>query len=548
MSLFQIFDLRDSDLAHEVDYAETFLKFKKFLRKNGKSKKSIDQTLVTFLEAIPHTNTENEKKIQTLVEKNAYVTHFRGEHDFFMNIFDFALTGTKTWEESEILLNQAQEKFNFDESISSNYLNFYKRITQVGHEIGPKDNVSLPEILISPKYPLDVKSHKTKEEFWKNLAQLYDEFNNQNRSNEPGIFNKNHPNHKTLLKMNDLCQKYFEETCGNKENTQYLLRVFNYLKAFSKILYIEQNSSDIISKGKNSSFFDILNFNRSELTGKILFERHLDPTEFEKYFGKLKLDFLYHVVGNCFPTINLHVQENVTIEELYHDNMLYIPSRSIIVYIQKRNWLLAFILNEMYKVEGVKIDISEIRLRTFFNYLKMPRIQHLKAIFDKNEIIAALQNCINAQKVKLFFREQIVEHDLVSIHSQNSSNSDGLETGEEIQEDTKTTNWKTLYDIIESIPESQMKKKSDLMFCKDNVLVNMVQDGFEPEFYKYANFISNRDLRIDTILNNFKKWPGQFAADIIKSEISRFDCLLDSKIETLRDWLQHVELNDEVIV
>ncbi|XP_044264148.1 zinc finger FYVE domain-containing protein 26 [Tribolium madens] len=504
--VIEIFDLRDSDLANEVNYAEIFLKFRKTPRKNAKS-------VVEFFES-------------------------NSPHDLFTNIFDLAITGTQTWDQSEILLNLSGEKLNSDETLS----NFYKRVSEIGHEVGPKDNVSLPEILISPNYPLDVASYRAKEAFFEDLARLYDEFNTQNRPNDPGNFNKNHPNHKTFLKMNDLVVKYLQD----RETTQYLLRIFNYLKAFSKILYIEQNSSDIISKGKNTSYFDIFNFNRSELTGKLLFERQLDPTEFEKYFGKLKLDFLYHVVGNCFPTINLHVQENVTIEELYHDNMLYIPSRSIIIYIQKRNWLLAFILNEMYKVEGVKIDISEVRLRTFFNYLKSPRIQHLKAIFDKNDIIAALQNCINAQKVKLYFRERIVEHDLVSIQSQNSSNSDGFETGEEIQEDAKTTNWRTLYDIIESIPENQMKKKSDLIICKDNVLVNMVQDGFEPEYYKYAYFIANRDLRIDTILNNFKKWPGKFAGDIIKSEISRFDCLMDSKMETLRDWLQQIELNEEL--
>nr|XP_008195345.1 PREDICTED: zinc finger FYVE domain-containing protein 26 homolog isoform X2 [Tribolium castaneum] len=510
--VIEIFDLRDSDLAQQVNYSETFLKFRKFLRKNGK----LAQTVTEFFES----NSPNE---------------------IFTNIFDLAITGTQTWDESEILLNLA-EKFNSDETLPSSYLNFYKRVTEIGHEVGPKDNISLPQILISPNYPLDVNVYKTKVEFFQNLARLYDEFNGQNRPNEPGSFNKNHPNHKTLLKMNELIVNYLQD----RDTTQYLARIFNYLKAFSKILYIEQNSSDIISKGKNSSYFDIFNFNRSELTGKLLFERQLDPTEFEKYFGKLKLDFLYHVVGNCFPTINLHVQENVTIEELYHDNMLYIPSRSIIVYIQKRNWLLAFILNEMYKVEGVKIDISEVRLRTFFNYLKSPRIQHLKALFDKNDIIAALQNCINAQKVKLYFRERIIEHDLVSIQSQNSSNSDGFETGEEIQEDAKTTNWRTLYDIIESIPENQMKKKSDLIICKDNVLVNMVQDGFEPEYYKYAHFITNRDLRIDTILSNFRKWPGKFAADIIKSEISRFDCLMDSKMETLCGWLQQIELNEEL--
>ena len=546
--MLQIFDLRDSDLAHEVTYAESLLAFKKFLRKNGKLKVSIDRSVEDFFqENPPRVNREVEQAMEKLGEKVKHVLHFKSDNETFMNVFDFALTSTKTWEESELLLKLAADKYNLDDSIPSDYRNFYKRITDVAYVVGPKDNVSLPEILTSPQYPLDVTHYNSKEEFYDALGKLYDEFQTQVQNRDPGSFNKNHPSHKTLLKMNDLCQKYLQETSSEKEPIQYLQRTFNYLKAFSRILYIEQNSSDIITKQTNASFFDIFDFNRSELTGKLLFERHLDPTEFEKYFGKLKLDFLYHVVGNCFPTINLHVQENVTVEELYHDNMLYIPSPSIIVYIQKRNWLLAFILSEMYKVEGIKIDISEVRLRTFFNYLKLPKIQHLKAIFEKNDIIAALQNCISAQKVRLYLRQHIVEPDVISIQSAHSNSSEEvLETGVEMLEDTKTTNWKSLYDLIESVPENQMKKKPDLVALRDMVLVNIVQDGFESEYYRYTYYITERDLRIDTIFNNLKRWPGKFASDVIKAEVSRFDCLMDSKVETLRDWLKHIELNEQV--
>ncbi|RZC39217.1 zinc finger FYVE domain-containing protein 26, partial [Asbolus verrucosus] len=538
-----IFNLRDTDIAREVSYAETLLKFKTFLRNNGKLKVSLRKSVEDFFQSNPpHCNKKHEELIGKLSSKFEYVSQFQAKNETFFNLFDLALTETKSREDSETLLRLAQENCNLNTNLSSNFVKFYNKIVDISHNV---DNKSISEILTLPYYPLDPNIYKIKQDFYENLSQLYDNFNDQIKNNEPGILSKNHPNHKTLLKINEICNRYLRDIGTERETTEYLARVFNYLKAFSKILYIEQNTSDIIAKGKHSSFFDIFNFNRSELTGKLLFEKQLDPTEFEKYFGKLKLDFLYHVVGNCFPTINLHVQENVTIEELYHDNMLYIPSQSIIVYIQKRNWLLAFILNEMYKVEGVKIDISEVRLQTFFNYMKMPKIRHLKVLFDKNDIIAALQNCISAQKVRLYFQEQIVEQDLVSIDSQNNSN-DGLETGQEILEDAKTTNWKSLYDIIESIPENQMKKKSDLIALKNNVLINLVQDGFEPEYYKYAHFIVGRDVRIETIFNNFKKWPGQFTMDIIKCEISRFDCVQDTKLETLRDWLQNIELNEKL--
>lgn len=121
---------------------------------------------------------------------------------------------------------------------------------------------------------------------------------------------------------------------GNAEHVPYLSKFFNYLKAFCRILYIEQNNSDIVSKNRNASYFDLIGFNRSELVGKLVFERKMTPAEFEKYFGVLKLDYLYHIIGNCFPTINLHTQENVTKEELYPENRLYIPDKSIITYIK----------------------------------------------------------------------------------------------------------------------------------------------------------------------------------------------------------------------
>jgi hypothetical protein len=286
--LEQISNLRDTDLAHEVTYAESFLKFRKFLRKNGKLKTSVDQSVEDFIRTNPpRVNAEHERIIEKFSEKFDFVAHFRAENETFMNVFDFALTQTTTWEESQLMLILAGKKFSLDTNIKSNYLDFYKKITELARVVGPKDNVSLPEILTSPDYPLDVDIYRKKEDFYQNLERLYDDFVGQVRTNEPGTLNKNHLNHKILLKINELCHRYVRETSKNKEPEQYLLKVFNYLKAFSKILYIEQNSSDIISKGKNTSYFEIFNLNRSELTGKLLFEKQLDPTEFEKYFGKL---------------------------------------------------------------------------------------------------------------------------------------------------------------------------------------------------------------------------------------------------------------------
>ncbi|KAJ8973554.1 hypothetical protein NQ317_018399 [Molorchus minor] len=410
---------------------------------------------------------ERDELVLKLSKEHPLFGHLKNDTELFMNLLDLTITQPTNFSDSQDLWQLTVSYNNLDSNITSTYYRFYNKLQELNNDICYEESITPGEVLISPNY-FNLQKYKREDDFYKDLGTAYDDFQKSLQLNQKGALDINHPSHKIILKLNSLCNDYVDWNLGTKDNVKYLLKLYNYLRAFSKILYIEQDNSDIISKGKRTSFFDLLYHNRAELMGKLLFERHLDPAEFEKYFGKLKLDYLYHVVSNCFPTINLYAQDNITVEELYPENNLYIPSKSIITYIQKRNWLLAFILNEIYKVEGVDMD-----------FYMTPK-----------EIVTALQNDISTQKVSQYLNDQILKHDymMASVHSQQSN--DSLEP-REIEEDAlKSTNWKELFDIIDNIPEIQLRKVAHFFRTEDMILVNIMQDGFEKDYFKSYDLLT----------------------------------------------------------
>ncbi|KAJ8962783.1 hypothetical protein NQ318_001182 [Aromia moschata] len=523
--VIEIFSLDKDLVSSEIKYAETLQNIREKLKRSFKIKalRKVNPNI-----AIPNADITTDK------------------NETFMNLLDLAITQPRQVEDCQIFFQLISENNTLACDITSNYEKFYKKIVDLYENVGKEKCLTPGEVLLSSNY-LNLNRYTKEEEFYNKLAEIYKDFYNSLTVNECGIFDPDHPSHKILLKLNSLCNDYVDWRLGIPENIKYLSKLYNYLKAFSKILYIEQDSSNIISEGKHTSFFNLLYHNRSELTGKLLFERNLDPSEFEKYFGKLKLDYLYHFVGNCFPTINLHTQANVAKEELYPENSLYIPSKSIISYIQKRNWLLAFMLNKIYEIEGVNIDVSEVRIQTFLNYMRLPKIQHLKVLFGDNEIVSALQNDISQQKVSDYLNEQILKNDcLVSSHYSQNSN-DSLETGQEIAEDSlKSTNWKDLFDVIDNIPENQLRRNNILLELRDMILVNIVHDGFETECFKFVQLINDTDIRINTILYNLKNWPDHYCINVIKSEITKLDTIDSSKSAELKMWLRQIQLCQEL--
>ncbi|KAJ8925266.1 hypothetical protein NQ315_009094 [Exocentrus adspersus] len=561
--VLEIFGFKKTFISAEIECIEKFQLLRKELKRyfklcdvqKGDTKTSVPSTesvLITMVENFfkSYTTPFNHEAEQFVTDKSKekkFLDHLKYENEAFMDTFDLAITQPKNVEHCSSLIRLAFDKRNLDKDTYSSYNTFCTKLHNLWKEIGYNKKLTLSDIIISPYHSLDLTVYKNEEDFYVNLAELYKEFNSNMNIDENGFLNSNHPSHKSFLKLDLMCNKFVELSRENEDNVKYLEKLYTYLKAFSKVFYIEQDSSEIVSKGKNVSYFNLLYHNRSGLMGKLLFERHLDPTEFEKYFGKLKLDYLYHVIGNCFPTINLHSQENVSKEELYPENNIYTPSKSIITYILKRNWLLAFILSEMHKIEDVKIDVGEVRVQSFLRYMKLPRVQNLKVLFDDNEITTALQNEISIQKVSHYIDAKILKSDYLTSSQYSQNSNDSFEAAQEILEDViKSTNWKELYDIVDSIPANQLRKASVLTHLKDMILMNLVQDRFEINYFKYVQFISDKDVRLSTILCNLKQWPGNFCIDVIKSEITKFESVQGTHITELKMWLHQIQLCEEL--
>lgn len=522
---FQIFNLEDSYLAKEIQYTASFADLKSIY--DIKPNHAI--ALEFLKKESPLYNEDSETElVPSCLQK---------ENNAFMNMFDFALTHCKGYEDSAVILNEAFKYFVFDSDVEFNYVSFCNKFKLVFEYVGKKQKLSARDLLISSKFTLDVNEYRTEEEFFEQLETLYKKFENDLNVTNSGSLNSSHEAHTTYSKLRELCDRHQSDV----SSAAYLTRLFTYLKAFSKVLYIQQNNSVIIARDMNCSFFEILKHNRALVVGRLLFENNLDPADFEDTFIKLKLDLLYHIAGNCFPTINLHKQEIVSSEELYPENRLYVPTTSIMTYIQKRNWLLAYILSEMYKVHSLNVEINRTRIRHFENYMKLARIQHLKVLFDGSDIITALQNEIDSEKLISFVQKRM-ETASTYMTSSYSSSEESVENAEEMSEEhLKAIDWKYLFDIVDSIPENELRKSQDYVNLRDLIIKSMVSELYEFKYHEYVQYISNGQLRIETILGSFDSWPVDFCSRILTAELSRLErSHFEQKI--LKTWIEKLEL------
>lgn len=464
------------------------------------------------------------------IEKQIIPFCLQRGNDRFMSMIDFAITQCNSFEESELILNEAFKVCNFEEE--TDYVVFCKKFKVIFDQVGK--NRPAHEVLISSNFSLNIEECKQQEEFFEQLDSLYNKFQENLNISRAGSLNSNHEAHVTYAKL--------QEISSNDTNKKsYLARLFNYLKAFSKVLSIQQNNFGFVAQNKHCSYFEILKHNRALLVGKLLFENNLDPADFEDTFIKLKLDLLYHITGNCFPTINLHKQEFISSEELYPENFLNVPTNSIMVYIQKRNWLLAFILSEMYNISAVNVDLNRMRIRHFENYINSSRIQNLKVLFDGNETITALQNEIDSEKLINFIQKRMDSDDAANMTSSYSS-EESVENAEEMSEEhIKAIDWKYLFDIIDSIPEIQLRKSPNYINLRDLIIKSMVSELSEFKYHEYVQCITDRQLRVETILGSFDTWPIDFCIRILTKEISRLaKGNFEQKI--LKTWIEKLEL------
>lgn len=538
-------------LSAEIDYCQKLRRLKQALKRAFKLKAiqesnlkisnaelSIEQIVKDFF--AKHTIISNPNHENFILESEIIVLkQFHKENALFSNILDLAITQPSDFEGSESLLHLAFEFNKLDNSISSKYYDFSRKLCDIiSTEEYPKK--SLRYVITLGNCSLDINRYVRDNEIYIDLMKFYNDFQTKISVDEPGALNMNHPSHTVAVKISNVCNMAFRD---GELNTKYLYKLLNYLKAFSKVLYIEKSNSDIISNGKHSSLFNILYHNRSELMGELLFVRNLDPDEFERFFAKLKLDYLYHVIGNCFPTINLHTEEILADEELYPENDLYIPKKTILTYIQKRNWLLAFILNEMYQVEGVDVGVTELRVKTFLNYSNLSAVKNLTELYNKSRVITAIQNETNFQKLKEHINCKLLNFE--SLMEQPEDN-EVVEFGEDITERiSRRKNITRLLNLVNSVAEIQIRKNKDFIELKDSILAKLVENW---ECFSLVQMIANRNLRIGILLKNLKHWPGTFCIELIKSEMSKFEEVDNAELMELKSWLIRITFYEEVFI
>lgn len=535
--LFQIYNLQDSFLSKEIKYSVALKDFRTdmlIISKKNLLQKSpeLRHSVVSLTEEFSRTF---QPPFKEDFQNQDLPIHISPENLLFMEVFDLAITVPENHEDCLNLMEFAFAQSKIDPN--SDYLTFCNRFRIVYNEVASNYKIPAKSVLTSSFFTLDVHSYKKTEEFYDILQNSFGQFMKLLESSNEGCLDWNHDSHKQLLQLNDICE---EHTGFQRKN--FLLKLFTYLKAFANILYIERDNSAIVSQGRRVPFFGILNHNRALILGKLLFEIKMNPSEYEEYFSNMKLDLMYHIFGNCFPTINLHKQDKLPNDEMYPDNKLYVPDEMMVNYMQKRNWLLAFILNEMYNIGASIVGASEIRIQYLMNYIQLQRIQCLKVVFD-SEIITALQNEFNEEKLVNFVRRQIVPEDNVS--TPNEGHSD-VEAAEEIvEENSKATDWRGLYDILNSLPQNQ-KDKQEYVALRDFILQGMIKEHCEYNCYKYVYWISDRQLRVETILHCFKYWPLTFCMQAIQAELTSFEPLQENVKETLEQWLKKLEFYKSV--
>lgn len=555
----QIFNLHGTFLARETKYTMQLQEFRDKLkilfRKNQieREKGSVSCYKVLrnivkdfFVSNKPPICEETASLFEQKMKDFPYLSQLQMRNNAFIDIFDIAITQPKNVEDCKTLVDLAFEQNLLKESNFSTYLQFCLTMQSIFNEFVGKYKSSMSDILNVSTLKLDFQASKNEEEIRHSLKTLFELFKEQLDFEENGSLDPQHISHKTYLKLNDVCDRLAFCCAENKSVTPYLQQLYCYLKTFSKVLYVEGDNSEILSLGRKVSYFEILKFNRAELMGKLLFELKLNPSNYEQHFSNMKLSLLYHIVGNCFPTINLHQEDNLSTEEMYPENRLFVPDENIIDYIQRRNWLLAYILNEMYNVCASTIDVHEIRIQNFVNYMQLPRIQQLKVLFDGSELIAALQNEINPEKTMTFVNNLVLKKEDIQLTGSTSSGSNTDAAEEMLEENLKTTDWKLLYDIVKSIPESQLRKNGEFLALKDVILENLTTEQWEACYYQYVKKIQDHSLRIETILHNFKYWPLKFCIDVILAELSNFAAPDFEAKEELEIWLKRLQLYENV--
>ncbi|KAF7283085.1 hypothetical protein GWI33_001491 [Rhynchophorus ferrugineus] len=92
-----------------------------------------------------------------------------------------------------------------------------------------------------------------------------------------------------------------------------------------------------------------------------------------------------------------------------------------------------------------------------------------------------------------------------------------------------------------------MLKEPRFVELRDDLLIMLINEGFECEYYQNIFHIRDREKRIKLLMNNMKNWPLEFCAKSIKHEISLFDAEETEVADELKWCLRHIE-NSKIVM
>ncbi|XP_018333319.1 zinc finger FYVE domain-containing protein 26 homolog isoform X2 [Agrilus planipennis] len=546
--VIKVFSLQDTDLAKEIFFVEKLCDFKEHLEQTlrrkilmKKQQLSNESNVSELVNNFFHLN-ENLGHLTSLsVENtNSALQHLNSKNNKFMNILDLAVIQPDNHEGTEELLNVAVSHNTLNPDVVSPYSEFCKTLLEIFHLVNNGQQLfSVRQILLASEIDLDVKKYIDELETFSKLssaAETFLQYVNINASNSKLDTKELY---KCFLQIQTLCL----QNTPNEQHLKYLTRLLNYLKAFFRVFHVNQNRFETAILGKNPNLFDLLKHRRVDIIYKLICDMNLEPCDFERSFTKMKLDVVYHVAASYFPQIHISAECDKAVST---ENTLSKPDKATIAYIQKRNWLLAYLIKNIHSVENTEFEISEVRIKNYTNFTSLDRIQYLKVVFENNQHLTVLYNKVDQKLVEHFCNKRIVNNNDFNLLSSQLS-TESLETGEEIMEGKlKNTDWKYLFNILQSLTERQLKENANLACLRDNILFNLVSDKFEPNSYEYVKYIKEDRLRQNCIKNNFKHWPGRFCIEVMKNEISMYkqdDCDI---LDDFESWCEKIDICEQL--
>lgn len=417
--------MENTTLAHDIsfseNYQETKIKLKEIFRKYKTEElnqlPSESKTPIPLIKKVVAVGLEVSKilniienfimsqRIQQTKESIDIIQKYRGNYKFLNLYTPESIQGTIVVDLLISLANNYDISLNLFNLIVKNcgeepsklgHFGFLKRTLQClfFYKNLKNENLSVADLMIEQSYGLVPKN-------------LEEKLSNEN------VFSELLKSDKSDIFKIDLKSKfnYFQRVCCFLENSKRLLQYLS-LKQFEPDELIK---IDLISK-----------------IGESVFHYKITPFELEGICNNLGINLTIALVRNCYPIVNCELEKSLVLE-----------------YVRKSNFLIAFLLEEIYGIQSTTGD------NYFRNLSKLNSMQVIRKVYGNNSSIAAL----NSDEIILL-------------------NLDDLE-------------------ILENLPELQYKKNRKVF---DDRIDEIVKD--RPEL---IDKIRNVNLKAEILIKNMNK-------------------------------------------